>query len=56
MKLLNTRLISHPMNWITIMLMIIIAGIFGHLLLTMLEQEPARPGVPAAGYTDNQLG
>jgi hypothetical protein len=44
MDLINIRLLSHPMNWITILLMLIIAGIFGHLLLTLLEQEPATAG------------
>lgn len=40
-SIINVRLIKHPVNWIIILLMLIIAGIFGHLLLSILEQEPA---------------
>lgn len=41
MAILNTRLLSHPMNWVIVLLMLMIAAIFGHLLLSLLEQEPA---------------
>jgi len=41
LTIINTRLISHPMNWIIVLLMLVIAGIFGHLLLSLLDQEPA---------------
>lgn len=57
MNILNWKLISHPMNWVIIMLMLIIAGIFGHLILSVLDQEPASvTQVPAglpAGYSPN---
>lgn len=58
MTIINSKLISHPMNWIIILLMLAIAGIFGHLLLTLFEQEPARSsinvpsGLPV-GYSPN---
>lgn len=39
--MINWRLLSHPMNWLTVWLMIFIAGIFGHLLLSFFDQEPA---------------
>lgn len=58
MTIINWRLISHPMNWVIILLMLIIAGIFGHLLLTILEQEPATAstrGVPN-GYSASPTG
>ena len=41
MTLINTKLVSHPMNWIVILLMLIFAGIAGHLLLSMVGIEPA---------------
>jgi hypothetical protein len=49
MAIVNTKLLSHPMNWLIILLMLIIAGIFGHLLLSLLDQEPtaAAIAVPA---------
>jgi hypothetical protein len=58
-SLINTNLIKHPMNWVTILLMLIIAGIFGHLLLSLLDQEPTSRtiSVPAglpASYSPNQ--
>ena len=42
--IINTKIISHPLNWLTIVLMLVIAGIFGHLLLSLLDQEPAGKG------------
>jgi hypothetical protein len=41
MGIINWKLIGHPLNWSIILLMLVIAGIFGHLLLSLLEQEPA---------------
>jgi hypothetical protein len=57
MSIINTKLIAHPMNWIIILLMLAIAGIFGHLLLSVLDQEPSTGiSVPAGlpvGYSPN---
>lgn len=41
MQLINTRIISHPLNWAIIMLMLIIGAMAGHLLLSFFDQEPA---------------
>jgi hypothetical protein len=41
MPLVNTGLITQPVNWITILLMLVIAGIAGHLLLSYFKTEPA---------------
>lgn len=38
---LNWKIVGHPMNWITILLMLIIAGAFGHLVLTLFGMNPA---------------
>jgi hypothetical protein len=44
MAIVNTRLLSHPMNWVIIFVMLVIAAIFGHLLLSILDQEPSTTG------------
>lgn len=46
MQLLNWKMLSHPMNWITFLLMVVIAGAGLHLLLSYLGHEPARAGIP----------
>lgn len=38
---LNWRIVSHPINWVTILLMLIIAGAFGHMALTLFGKNPA---------------
>lgn len=40
MQAMNWKLVSHPMNWLTILLMVIIAGSIGHFLLSYLGIEP----------------
>jgi hypothetical protein len=45
MQLINVGLIKHPLNWFTVGLMILLAAIAGHLLLSYIGVEPA---------TDNQ--
>jgi hypothetical protein len=44
MTILNFRLMSHPMNWLTVLLMVIIGAAFGHLILTYLGIEPSTGG------------
>jgi hypothetical protein len=57
MAFINTRLIAHPMNWLIILLMLIIAGIFGHLLLSILDQEPSSKTVAVPqGYSSTAMG
>lgn len=38
---INWKLISHPANWFTIVLMLILAGMAGHLFLTYAGVTPA---------------
>lgn len=38
---INLDLLSHPLNWFIILLMLSIAAIAGHLLLSYLGTEPA---------------
>jgi hypothetical protein len=41
MQLLNIPLIKNPLNWAIIFMMLLIAAIAGHLLLTLSGNEPA---------------
>lgn len=68
MRLINWKLASHPLNWATIVVMLLIAGAGAHLLLQYLGQTPATeqrsawnempagqsPGQEAAGAIDPQ--
>jgi hypothetical protein len=38
---INWKIISHPINWIVILLMLIIAGTAGHMILSLFGAEPA---------------
>jgi len=40
MQVVNWRMIQHPVNWIIILFMLIIASIAGHLLLSLFGHEP----------------
>jgi len=46
---INFKMASHPMNWITLLLMVIIAGAIGHYVLSLLGVEPN------LGSTDKQM-
>lgn len=37
----NWRMLSHPINWVTVILMLVIAGTAGHLLLSLVGKEPS---------------
>lgn len=41
MTVINTGLISHPMNWLIIFLMLVVAAIAGHELMSLAQLEPA---------------
>lgn len=36
---INWKMISHPINWVVVLLMLIIAGTAGHLLLSLFGIE-----------------
>lgn len=40
-KVVNTDLLSHPMNWVIVLLMVMIAGIGLHLVLDFYNITPA---------------
>jgi len=37
---INWRMVSHPINWVTIVLMLVIAGAIGHYALSLAGFEP----------------
>jgi len=39
--ILNFELLKNPLNWIIVLLMLIIAGVAGHYLLSLFGVEPA---------------
>jgi hypothetical protein len=39
---INWTFVAHPINWVQIWLMLVIAGIFGHLVLTYFDVEPSK--------------
>jgi hypothetical protein len=41
MTVINTGLMGHPMNWLIIFLMLVIAAIAGHELMSLAQLEPA---------------
>jgi hypothetical protein len=42
---LNWKVISHPVNWIVVLLMLIIGGTAGHLLLTLLGMKASTDNI-----------
>lgn len=48
MEVINWRIASHPLNWITVFLMIFIAGIAFHFILEGLGMLPAASKSAAA--------
>jgi|HubBroStandDraft_1064217.scaffolds.fasta_scaffold140348_2 hypothetical protein len=41
MEIINLELLSHPMNWLIVFFMLVIAAIAGHELLSLVKIEPA---------------
>jgi hypothetical protein len=41
MQIINVPLLAHPMNWLTIFLMLTIAAIAGHEILSLAKIEPS---------------
>lgn len=37
---LNWKIIGHPMNWVEVLLMLIIAGALGHMVLSLFGINP----------------
>lgn len=41
--MLNWGLLKNPLNWVVVILMLVIAGMAGHLILSYFGVEPAQP-------------
>jgi hypothetical protein len=37
---INLNLLSHPMNWLIVFLMLVIAAVAGHEILSLVKVEP----------------
>ena len=48
-KPINWNLVSHPMNWVVILLMLVIAGAIGHYALSLAGIEPTLSGTSNKG-------
>jgi hypothetical protein len=44
MRILNLKMMSHPLNWLIIGLMLVIAGAIGHTALSYFGIEPTTKG------------
>lgn len=53
--MLNTVLMKHPINWLIVLLMLVIAGLFGHYLLMLFDQSPATKNLVSANLSSEQL-
>lgn len=42
--MINWQLLKHPLNWLIVMLMLVIAGAAGHLLLAKFGAQCSGPG------------
>ena len=42
MEILNVALLKHPLNWVIILLMVMIAGIALHLVLDFYGVDPSQ--------------
>lgn len=41
MEVINWRIVGHPMNWLTVFLMVFIAGIAVHFVMGAVGMSPA---------------
>ena len=49
-RVINLRLLINPINWLVVLMFLTIAGIAGHLALTLVGQEPATGPTPTSAY------
>jgi hypothetical protein len=46
---INWKMATHPMNWVVVVLMLVIAGAIGHMILSLAGFEPATSGKSSYG-------
>ena len=56
MKILNLKLMSHPLNWATVLVILLIAGAYGHLILQYLGHSPSSTNGKASAWTAQPAG
>lgn len=56
MKAVNWKMVSHPINWLVILLMLVIAGTAGHLLLSLFGSEPTTKQNPNLAIGQSTVG
>ena len=55
MQLINWKIASHPLNWATIVVMLLIAGAGAHLLMQLLGHTPDT-AARASSWTEQPAG
>lgn len=53
--MLNWELMKHPLNWLIVLLMLTIAGIAGHIVLTHFGAEPEGSSVESGELPPGQV-
>ena len=54
---INWKLITHPINWLIVLLMLVIAGTAGHLLLSLFGVEASTSNInPNLGVGQSNIG
>lgn len=53
---INWKLISHPMNWVVVLLMLVIAGTAGVLILDLIGMQSATPINPNLAVNQSSIG
>jgi hypothetical protein len=57
MNIINWKIALHPMNWATIIAMLLLAGVGAHLLLEYLGHTPDTEATAnASAYTEQPAG
>lgn len=56
MQVVNWKMVSHPINWVVVVLMALIAGAFGHLMLAYLGHTPDTAESRKSSYDDMPAG
>jgi hypothetical protein len=56
MRIVNLRLLSHPINYVTILAMIALPAIAGHLLLVLAGQDPGSREQKTSAWTAMPAG
>lgn len=46
--IVNFDLMKHPLNWLIVLTMLVLAGIAGHLAMELIGKSPAKPAALAS--------